>query len=134
MTLYEKIGGRPALMRLLHHFYADVRQHRVLAPIFADHIRDWPAHLENIGNFWTTMSGGPSGYSGAMPQRHIPLGLGEIEFQAWLGLWEHNCRAWLPSCAAEGLIARAHQIADRLRTFCGLAPVGARATNLPAYK
>jgi hemoglobin len=121
MTLYEKIGGRLVLMRLLHHFYADVRQHRLLRPVFGAHVHDWPAHLDKIGNFWSTMTGGPSTYSGAMPQRHMPLSLREEEFQAWLGLWEHNCRAWLSEEGASGMIARAHQIAARLRQFCGVS-------------
>lgn len=111
-------------MRLLRHFYADVRQHRLLGPIFAAHVEDWPAHLEKIGDFWSTMIGGPTNYYGAMPRQHMPLGLRAEEFQAWLGLWEHNCRAWLRSDCAAALIARAHQIAARLRQFCGVTSSG----------
>ena len=40
-SLYDRIGGRPALTKLLRYFYADVRQHAEIAPIFAAHIDDW---------------------------------------------------------------------------------------------
>ncbi len=121
------------LSELLHHFYADVRQHKLLAEIFDPIIENWPEHLEKIADFWSTMTGGPAAYSGTMPMKHIPLGLREEHFQAWLGLWEHHCRARLtPECAQE-LVALAHQIGNRLRRICGLkTPVGAGDLELPA--
>jgi len=117
-SLFERLGSRPALLRLLRHFYADVRQHRVIGPIFENQIEDWPAHIGNIADFWTQITGGPAAYAGAMPARHIPLGLREEHFEAWLGLWDINCRLWLsPDCADE-LSALARKIGRRLRQFC----------------
>ena len=52
-SLYERLGGRAGLLDLLKYFYADVRQHREIAPIFAAQIEDWPAHLEKIADFWS---------------------------------------------------------------------------------
>ncbi|HZQ45549.1 MAG TPA: group III truncated hemoglobin [Verrucomicrobiae bacterium] len=119
-TLFERLGGRPGLLRLLHHFYADVRQHQLLGPIFERQIENWPEHIEKIADFWTQVTGGPSVYAGGMPARHIPLGLREEHFQSWLGLWDVNCRIWLSAgCAAE-LSAMARQIGRRLRQFCGV--------------
>ena len=118
--LFQRLGGHAGLLNLLRHFYADVRQHRLLGPIFNELIEDWPAHLELIARFWSTVTGGPSGYAGPMPARHIPLGLKEEHFQAWLGLWKANCRIHLPEdCAAE-MIELAESVASRLRQFCGV--------------
>jgi hemoglobin len=123
LPLFERAGGKPALYRLLHHFYADIRQHRLLSPIFNSKIENWPEHIEKIGKFWSQVGGGPAEYYGAMPMRHIPLGLREEHFTAWLGLWEINCRQWLtPDCASE-MIAAAHKIAIRLRQFCGVSVI-----------
>ncbi|MGJ8653397.1 MAG: truncated hemoglobin [Opitutaceae bacterium] len=47
-TIFERIGGRAELLHLLRHFYADVRQHELLGPIFNAHIKDWPAHHEKL--------------------------------------------------------------------------------------
>ena len=119
MSLHEQIG-RPVLVQLLRHFYADVRQHRLIGPVLTSHIEDWPAHIEKIADFWTQALGGPPRYAGVMPMKHIPLDLREEHFQAWLGLWEHNCKARLRAEVARELILRAHGIARRLREFCGV--------------
>src|SRR5579884_3523560 len=120
-SLFERLGGREVLVRLLNHFYADVRQHELIGPVFENQVEDWPSHIEKIADFWSQVSGGPAGYGGGMPARHIPLGLKEEHFQAWLGLWDTNCHIWLaPDCAGE-MSALAQQIAKRLRQFCGIA-------------
>jgi len=119
-SLFERLGGRPVLMRLLHHFYADVRQHQVIGPIFNAQIHDWPAHLEKIGDFWSGATGGPPLYSGPMPFKHLSLGLQEQHFGAWLDLWERNCRIYLPANEADELIGIAHAIGRRLRQIVGV--------------
>lgn len=114
-TLFERLGGRPRLMHLLRHFYADVRQQREIAPIFLAHIQDWPAHLEKIGDFWSGVTGGPARYAGPMPWKHVPLQLEERHFAAWLDLWERNCRAHLPPVEAAEMVQAAHAIGQRIR-------------------
>lgn len=114
-SLFTRLGGRTALAGLLRHFYADVRQHAEIGPIFNAHITDWPAHLEKIADFWSGATGGPARYRGAMPARHMPLGLEERHFQAWLDLWRRQCRIHLPAAEAEELIRIAEMIGERLR-------------------
>ncbi len=114
-TLYERVGGREGLARLLRQFYADVRQHGEIGPIFNAQIEHWPAHLEKIADFWSGATGGPLRYSGPMPQRHFPLGLEERHFEAWLELWRRNCRIHLNADAADQMIALAEGIGERLR-------------------
>lgn len=128
-SLFERLGGRPGLLLLLRHFYADVRQHHEIAPIFAAHIQDWPAHLEKIADFWSGATGGPAVYRGAMPLKHLALGLEERHFQAWLGLWARHCRAHLPAAEAEELVAVAEGIGQRLRQI--VAYGDARPGNRP---
>lgn len=128
VTLFDRLGGRSRLLHMLKYFYADVRQHREIAPIFADHIQDWPAHLEKIADFWSGATGGPASYRGAMPLRHVNLGLEERHFRAWLGLWARHCRAHLPPAEAEELIAVAESIGQRLRQIVGLP---GEPVNLP---
>jgi len=114
-TLFARMGGREPLMKLLRYFYADVRQHREIAPIFNAQIDDWPAHISKIADFWSGVTGGPALYSGPMPFKHVPLGLQEPHFQAWLDLWRRHCRAHLPEAEAEEMILRAETIGQRLR-------------------
>jgi hemoglobin len=119
-TLYHRIG-REQLATLLRHFYADIRQHQLVGPIFNEHIKDWPAHLEVIALFWTRMMGGPSGYSGQMPAKHLNLGLNSNHFQAWLQLWGFNCRSYLSNREAQEMVRLAHDIGRRLKGIVGVA-------------
>ncbi|MDI1247677.1 MAG: group III truncated hemoglobin [Lacunisphaera sp.] len=114
-SLFTRIGGRPPLRELLRYFYADVRQHEVIGPIFAAQVSDWPAHLEKIADFWSNLTGGPVRYTGAMPQKHFPLRLEPRHFEAWLDLWRRHCRARLAAPEAAELIAAAEGIGERLR-------------------
>ncbi len=50
-SLYDRLGQHAGILKLIKPFYADVRQHTVLGPIFEAHIQDWPAHLDKIAGF-----------------------------------------------------------------------------------
>jgi hemoglobin len=113
--LFERIGGRERVMFLLRHFYADVRQQNLIGPVFNRQIQDWPAHLEKIADFWSNVTGGPMRYSGPMPMKHVPLGIDERHFDAWLDLWRRHCRAHIGGAEAEELIAAAEMIGERIR-------------------
>ncbi|MBC7365232.1 MAG: group III truncated hemoglobin [Undibacterium sp.] len=122
VSLYDRLGGRPKLVELLRYFYADVRQHTGIGPTFSATISDWPTHLEKIADFWSGATGGPALYRGAMPMKHVSLGLGESHFQAWLELWSRHCRARLPAPEATELVAIAETIGQRLRQIVGAVP------------
>ena len=113
--LFDRIGGHGGISALLRHFYADVRQHRLIGPVFNERIKDWTAHVAKIGEFWARLTGGPSSYSGQMPAKHLTLGLDPRHFGAWLELWDSNCRCYLKPREAEEMSALAHEIGRRLR-------------------
>lgn len=115
MTLFERIGGREGLNVLLHHFYADVRQHQVIGPIFNQRIHDWPGHLQIIGEFWARQTGGPSAYPGGMAAKHLPLDLTRAHFLHWLQLWEFNCHRNLRAPEAGEMIQLARRLAENLQ-------------------
>ena len=115
-SLYDRIGGREGIATLLRHFYADVRQQALIGPIFNQRIRDWPAHLAKIAEFWARITGGPSVYSGKMPAKHLGLGLDANHFSAWLQLWECNCRCYLKPQEAQEMSDLALEIGRRLKS------------------
>src|SRR5438876_4844547 len=116
-SLYDRIGGRDGISTLSRHFYADVRQHRLIGPVFDERIKDWPGHLATIGEFWARVTGGPSSYSGRMPAKHLTLDLDPRHFGAWLELWDSNCRCYLKPREAQEMSALAHEIGRRLRSI-----------------
>lgn len=115
--LYERLGGHDGILKLLKPFYVDVRQHRVLGPVFNAHIDDWPAHLEKIADFWALQTGGPARYRGGFAGAHLSLGLQTEHFQHWLGLWELNNGRQLAPREAGELNARAQELGRRLFTM-----------------
>lgn len=116
-SLFNRIGGQEGISTLLRHFYADVRQHRLIGPVFNERIKDWPDHLAKIGEFWARMTGGPSSYTGQMPAKHLGLGLDPRHFGAWLELWDSNCRCYLKPQEAQEMSVLAHEIGRRLMSI-----------------
>ena len=114
-SLYERIGKQQGITTLLRHFYADVRQHAVIGPIFNSRIKDWPAHLLKIGQFWARVTGGPSAYEGQMPLRHLALGINDPHFAIWLQLWDANCKCYRSPPEAREMSLLAHEIGKRLK-------------------
>lgn len=118
--LYHRLGAHEGITRLLHSFYSDVRQHAVIGPIFNQQIKDWPAHIAKIAEFWARATGGPSTYAGAMPLKHLPLGLQPEHFRAWLDLWDFNCRRNLPAQEAAEMSQLAQNIGARLKQIVAM--------------
>lgn len=114
--LYERLGGHEGILNLIKPFYADVRQHAVLGPIFHARSPDWSAHWEKIADFWALPTGGESPYRGGLAGAHLSLGLEAEHCQHWLGLWELNDARSLPPPAAGEMNELAHRLASRLFT------------------
>lgn len=99
--LFDRIGGRPVLERLLSRFYDRAREDALLGPIFGAHVHDWDSHLQTVVDFWSNQTGGPMLYRGGMG-RHLRLGLQPEHFERWLALWQENAMAEVSSdCATE---------------------------------
>jgi len=113
VTLYERLSGYDGLNQLVKSFYAKARYDPVLQPVFDAHIHAWPEHIETITAFWSRMTGGPSEWNGGMG-RHFFLNLGPEHFQAWLGVWDDNCRELLPQGEAAEMSGLAHRIGEDL--------------------
>ena len=88
-TLYEWVGGLPALNRLTERFYQRVRDHDTLAPIFADMSAEHPKH---VAAFLAEVFGGPTQYSATrgghphMIQRHLNRHLTHAQRREWMAL------------------------------------------------
>lgn len=122
LSLYERIGGSRKLDILLTNFYATVREHPELGSIFNRHVRDWPAHLRTVREFWALQTGAPSAYPGGMAGRHLNLGLQPHHFDLWLQQWEQSCRLHFDEREADELIAIARQFGARLKRVLASQP------------
>lgn len=113
-SLYDRLGGRVVLVRLVTAFYQRAQADALLGPVFAREVHDWPSHIETVSDFWSTQTGGPPRYRGGMG-KHLRLGLQVEHFQRWLELWDENARLEVgPELAAE-LVQIGRLFAERLQ-------------------
>lgn len=99
------------IVQLVHGFYDEVRRDEVLGPIFAQHVKDWNAHLPVMVDFWSSALRGTARFRGSPLQKHAALpGLSIELFQRWLRLFRQTTSA-LPNAA---LATRANDLAERI--------------------
>ena len=88
-TLFDWIGGAPALARLFDTFYARVPADPLLAPVFAQMSAE---HVQHVAAFVGEVLGGPKAYShhhgghAQMIHRHAGRALTEAQRQRWMQL------------------------------------------------
>jgi hemoglobin len=100
--------------RLVHAFYAKVREDRLLGPVFESRITDWDAHLARMCLFWSSVALMTGAYHGSPMQKHAPLPVDARHFDRWLALFEETAAEVCPPKAAEHFVIRARRIAQSL--------------------
>ena len=113
-SLFDRLGGRGVIERLVASFYRRAQLDDLLGPVFAREVHDWPSHIETVSNFWSTQTGGPPLYPGGMG-KHLRLGLSPEHFVRWLALWEANARAEVGDELAAELKEIGQIFAERLQ-------------------
>lgn len=99
------------VVRLVHGFYARVREDPVLGPVFATHVRDWNHHLAKMVDFWSSTLRGTARYRGTPMPAHVALP--DLEpglFHRWLALFDETVR----TIGNPALQARASDLARRI--------------------
>ena len=112
-----------AIARLVHAFYARARADRLLGPVFEATVHDWPAHLDTLVRFWSSVLLRTARYRGNPMAAHRPLGLGEAHFARWLALWDATARALLTPEQARHVFQTAQRIGQSLRVGLEIDPL-----------
>jgi hemoglobin len=100
--------------RLVHAFYARVREDSLLGPVFNARIRDWDLHLARMCAFWSSVALLTGRYHGSPMEKHLPLPVDAVHFDRWLDLFARTAREVCPGAAEEHFIDRARRIAESL--------------------
>ncbi len=99
------------VVRLVHDFYAKVRDDAVLGPVFDAHIHDWDHHLSKMVDFWSSTLRGTARYRGTPMPAHVALpGLEPEMFHRWLTLFDETVR----DIDNEPMQTRANELARRI--------------------
>lgn len=97
--------------RVVSQFYAGVRAHPMLGPVFAAHVADWPTHEEKIGRFWRNALLLQRCYDGNPMQVHMTAGNVKAQhFPVWLSLFDLVLTQELPQPLAQAWSGLAHRI------------------------
>lgn len=107
----------PALARLVATFYARVRADPLIGPIFHDAIDDWPAHLDKLQAFWSSVMLTSGRYKGRPMPAHLRHAdrITDPTFARWLAIWRRTTDELFPPEDAAALQDRANRIAESLR-------------------
>ncbi len=103
---------------LVETFYARVRSHAVLAPLFDDVIGDdWDKHLAKMKDFWASVAFNAGRYSGTPVPKHQALSnVREEDFALWLRLFRETLEDTAPTPeTVPYFMERAERIATSLR-------------------
>ncbi|MBP9184150.1 MAG: group III truncated hemoglobin [Fuscovulum sp.] len=106
-------------------FYACIRSHPGLGPVFAAHVTDWPAHEAKIARFWRNAILFERSYDGNPLAVHRAAGdVRPGMFEVWLGLFDSVLRRELPAETAAAWSELAHRIGRGLRFGMEDRPAG----------
>ncbi|HEX2017712.1 MAG TPA: group III truncated hemoglobin [Aurantimonas sp.] len=116
------------LRGLVEDFYGRVRRDGVLGPIFEAAVHDWPAHLDRLTAFWSSVMLGSGGYKGNPFAAHQRQGdrLSPELFDRWLGIWRETVHARFPAEIAAIFEMKADRIAESLKAGLFFRPAIAR--------
>ncbi|GAA4354635.1 group III truncated hemoglobin [Variovorax defluvii] len=107
----EELCTEDEVVRLVHAFYARIREDPVLGPIFDARIKDWDRHLAKLVDFWSSTLRGTARYRGAPMPVHAALpGLTPCLFHRWLALFRDTTQA----LGNPALQRRADELAHRI--------------------
>lgn len=99
--------------RVVHAFYARIRQNPLLGPIFESRIHDWSSHLGRMCAFWSAVMLKTGRYHGTPMQKHMTLPVEPEHFARWLDLFAETTHGICPEEASR-FIAAAQRIARSL--------------------
>jgi hemoglobin len=106
-----------AIERQVRDFYARARRDPMLGPVFERAIApaDWPAHLDRMCRFWSSVLLGSRRYAvdPLAAHRRAP-GIQPAMFGRWLALWEETASMLFAPELADLLTDRARRIGASL--------------------
>lgn len=104
------------LREQVERFYDKVRGDPALGPIFAAHVGDWPAHLDRLTDFWSSIMLKSGRYKGNPYAAHLPFAsrLDTALFQRWLALWAETARELFAEDISCQLVDKASRVANSL--------------------
>ncbi|MBS7543885.1 group III truncated hemoglobin [Ancylobacter oerskovii] len=105
------------LAALVRAFYARVRRDAELGPVFNEAVSDWPAHLDTLTAFWSSVMLASGRYGGRPVPAHFRHRdrISPALFSRWLALWGQTADELMEPQVAQALKLRAARIGQSLQ-------------------
>jgi len=102
---------------LVATFYARIRKHPILSPIFERVIGpDWGPHLKVMCDFWSSVMLTTGRYKGRPIPAHVKIaGIEPSHFAEWLMLFEATAKDLFEPALANSFVEKAKRIAESLK-------------------
>jgi hemoglobin len=102
---------------LVATFYARIRKHPTLGPIFEQVIgADWGPHLKVMCDFWSSVMLTTGKYKGRPVPAHVKIaGITPAHFTQWLALFEATAQELFAPALAASFVEKARRIAESLK-------------------
>lgn len=117
---------------LVDSFYAKVRLDPEIGPIFNATVDDWPAHLDLLKDFWSTVLLPERRYQGDPLTKHLQLALDPQHFARWLALFAETAREVMLPTHADVVIAKSQRIADTFQS--AIANQRGKTASMPIFR
>ena len=84
------IETKEDIVLMVNTFYQKVQQDELIGPIFNSRIAPeaWPAHLDRMYTFWTTILLNQPGYSGQPFEKHRDMPIDAAHFERWVSMFK----------------------------------------------
>lgn len=128
-----QIIDEAALPGLLDVFYDRVRTDAQLGPVFNDAVHDWPRHLSQLVDFWSSVMLTTGRYKGNPVMKHAVHArrISPEMFDRWLALWTLTTDEMLPQISARAIQDKARRIAETLKLAIGRAALHQECFSVP---
>ena len=118
MTALHSEVTEATIKTLVDGFYARVRRDPTLGPVFANAIAEdaWPAHLEKMYAFWSSVMLTSGRYKGNPVSKHREIAdIAPPLFGDWLDLFEATATQLFVPEIADRFVRAAQRIAESLK-------------------
>lgn len=120
------------ISELVDRFYAKVRADSEIGPIFNAIVDDWPAHLNLLKDFWSTVLLTEHRYQGDPLGKHVQLSLDPPHFARWLTLFAETAREVMLPAHADVVIAKSQRIAQTFQS--AISSKRGEAASMPIFR
>jgi hemoglobin len=109
------------ISNLVDRFYAKVRLDPQIGPIFNEAVENWPAHLDLLKDFWSSVLLTTGRYKGNPLLAHFRLPIEEKHFERWLALFTETANEVMSAPHAALVAQRAALIAVNMKRVLATA-------------